>query len=401
VEDDRFTYVGPLEEMPPVAPGAQVIEAEGMAALPGLVNAHTHAAMTLFRSYADDMPLKQWLEEKIWPREAHLTREDIYWGTKLALAEMIRSGTTTFADMYFHMDGVARAVLEAGVRACLCEGLIGNRDFLYRRLKAGVDFALKWRGAGEGRITTMLGPHAPYTCPEDYLKRVAEEAAKHGLGIHIHLAETSQEVEEHRAKYGLSPVLWLREIGILDLPLLAAHCVHLEEKDMEVLAEKGVKVAHCPESNLKLASGVAPVASLLARGVNVALGTDGAASNNNLDMLEEARTAALLSKGISGDPTVLPAPQALHMATLGGARALNLDKEIGSLEAGKKADFILIDLNQPHLFPPNDVVAHLVYSASGRDVDTVVVDGKILMHRRELKTLDLEEIYFQVKRRMA
>lgn len=400
INNDRLHYVGPVDGLPAGWQADTVIEAGDMVALPGLVNAHTHAAMTLLRSYADDLPLKQWLEEKIWPREDRLEREDIYWGSKLALLEMIRSGTTTFADMYFHMDAVAEAVVEAGLRASLCQGLIGLQDTSNKRLEAGISLVKEWHGAGEGRITTMLGPHAPNTCTPEYLTRVAETAAGLGVGLHIHLAETRGEVEDVKARYGATPVALVNKLGLLDLSVLAAHCVHLTTEEIAILAEKKVGVAHCPESNLKLASGVAPVKEMLAAGVNVAIGTDGASSNNNLDMVAETRTAALLAKGITGDPTVVPAHQALVMATLNGARALGLEKEIGTLEAGKKADLILVDMRQPHLMPPNDVEANLVYAARGSDVDTVIVNGKILMTRGEVKTLDAEEIYAQVTKRM-
>ncbi|CEP68344.1 5-methylthioadenosine/S-adenosylhomocysteine deaminase [Moorella glycerini] len=401
INDDRLHYVGPAGGLPPGWQADTIIEAGDKVALPGLVNSHTHAAMTLLRSFADDLPLKQWLEEKIWPREAKLEREDIYWGTKLALLEMIRSGTTTFADMYFHMDAVAEAVVEAGLRACLSQGLIGFQDSGGQRLATGVSLVKEWHGAGDGRVTTMLGPHAPYTCPPEYLSKVADTAAGLGVGLHIHLAETKEEVENVRAQYGYTPVALAAKLGLFELPTLAAHCVHLTAEEIALLAEKKVGVAHCPESNLKLASGVAPVAEMLAAGVNVAIGTDGAASNNNLDMVAEMRTCALLAKGITGDPTVVPAHQVVIMATLNGARALGLEKEIGTLETGKKADLILINKHQPHLMPPHDVEANLVYAARGSDVDTVIVNGKILMAAGEVKTLDAGEIYGQVTKRSS
>ncbi|MBE3573015.1 MAG: amidohydrolase [Moorella humiferrea] len=399
VDGDRLYYVGPANALPAGWQADTVIKAEDKVALPGLVNAHTHAAMALLRSYADDLPLKEWLEKKIWPREARLTREDIYWGTKLALLEMIRSGTTTFADMYFNMDAVAEAVLEAGLRGCLSQGLIGFQDEDGGRLASGVSLVKEWQGAGDGRITTMLGPHAPYTCPPEYLTKVADTAAGLGVGLHIHLAETKGEVADIQSRYGATPIALANRLGLFELPVLAAHCVHLTAEDISILAEKKVGVAHCPESNLKLASGVAPVKAMLSAGVNVAIGTDGAASNNNLDMVGEIRTCALLAKGISGDPTAVPAHQALVMATLNGARALGLDKKIGTLEAGKKADLILVKKRLPHMMPSHNVEADIVYAASGNDVDTVIVNGKILMSGGEVKTLDVEEIYAEVKKR--
>ncbi|MGI6285140.1 amidohydrolase [Neomoorella humiferrea] len=399
VDGDRLYYVGPANALPAGWQADTVIKADDKVALPGLVNAHTHAAMALLRSYADDLPLKEWLEKKIWPREARLTREDIYWGTKLALLEMIRSGTTTFADMYFNMDAVAEAVLEAGLRGCLSQGLIGFQDEDGGRLASGVSLVKEWQGAGDGRITTMLGPHAPYTCPPEYLTKVADIAAGLGVGLHIHLAETKGEVADIQSRYGATPIALANRLGLFELPVLAAHCVHLTAEDISILAEKKVGVAHCPESNLKLASGVAPVKAMLSAGVNVAIGTDGAASNNNLDMVGEIRTCALLAKGISGDPTAVPAHQALVMATLNGARALGLDKKIGTLEAGKKADLILVNKRLPHMMPSHNVEADIVYAASGNDVDTVIVNGKILMSGGEVKTLDVEEIYAEVKKR--
>ncbi|WP_338825403.1 5-methylthioadenosine/S-adenosylhomocysteine deaminase [Moorella humiferrea] len=399
INDDRLHYVGPAGGLPAGWQADTVIKADDKVALPGLVNAHTHAAMALLRSYADDLPLKEWLEKKIWPREARLTREDIYWGTKLALLEMIRSGTTTFADMYFNMDAVAEAVVEAGLRACLSQGLIGLQDGDGGRLATGVSLVKEWQGAGDGRITTMLGPHAPYTCPPEYLTKVAATAAGLGVGLHIHLAETKGEVADIQSRYGATPIALANRLGLFELPVLAAHCVHLTPEDISILAEKKVGVAHCPESNLKLASGVAPVKAMLSAGVNVAIGTDGAASNNNLDMVGEMRTCALLAKGISGDPTAVPAHQALVMATLNGARALGLDKEIGTLEAGKKADLILVKKHRPHMMPSHNVEADIVYAANGNDVDTVIVNGEILMSGGEVKTLDVEEIYAEVKKR--
>lgn len=400
IENDTLQYVGPLAKLPAGWEDQPAINAEDMIAMPGLVNSHTHAAMTLLRGYADDLPLKQWLEERIWPQEEKLDREDIYWGTMLALLEIIRSGTTTFADMYFHMDAVAEAVVAAGTRASLSQGLIGLQDRGEERLAAGIDFIIQWQGAGEGRVTTMLGPHAPYTCPPAYLMKVAEKAADLNTGLHIHLAETKEEVEGVRRQYKYTPVALMDKLGLFNLPVLAAHCVHVTPKEIEILAAKQVGVAHCPESNLKLASGIAPVVDMLAAGVRVAIGTDSAASNNNLDMIGEMRTAALLAKGAILKPTAVPTHKALAMATIYGAMALGLHQEIGSLEAGKKADLILIRKNRPHMIPCHDAEANVVYAASGHDVDTVIVNGKIIMDGGEVKTLDAEKIYAEVRKRI-
>ncbi|MBZ4687137.1 MAG: 5-methylthioadenosine/S-adenosylhomocysteine deaminase [Clostridia bacterium] len=375
----------------------KIIDAEGMIALPGFINCHTHAAMTLLRSYADDLPLMQWLQEKIWPLESKLQAEDVYWGTMLCILEMIKSGTTTFADMYFFMDEVAQAVEESGIRASLSRGLIAFNNG-EKSLEEACKFVEKWHGKAEGRITTMLGPHAPYTCPPDFLKKVVKSAEKLDVGIHIHVAETLQEIEEIRKNYGKTPVEYLDELGVFELPALAAHCVHLNNKDIEILSRKSVGVVHNPESNMKLASGIAPIPQLLKSGVTVALGTDGASSNNNLDMMEEMRSAALLHKVNSQDPTVLKSYEALSMATRNGAKVLGMEDEVGQLKAGMKADIILLDFNKPHLKPLHDINAHMVYSASSADVDTVIVNGKILMEKRKILTIDEERIYSEVEK---
>ncbi|MCR4400011.1 MAG: amidohydrolase [Syntrophomonadaceae bacterium] len=366
---------------------ARRVEGRGRLAMPGFVNTHTHAAMTLFRGVADDMPLMEWLQTRIWPMEARLTAEDVYWGTLLCIVEMIRSGTTAFADMYFFMDQVARAVAESGMRAALARGLIGVGPDADRALEESRAFAERWHGGAQGRIQVMLGPHAPYTCPPDYLQRVMDLAGQLGLAIHIHLAETRGEVEDIVGRYGRSPVRLMEETGLFAHRVLAAHCVHLDDEDIRVLAERGVGVAHNPQSNMKLASGVAPVPRLLAAGVTVGLGTDGASSNNNQDMLDEVRSCALLHKVWCQDPQVVPAYQALEMATVGGARALGLE-DVGMLAPGMRADIILVDLEKPHLYPQHDVAAHLVYAAQASDVDTVMVDGRLLMEERRLLTLD-------------
>lgn len=392
VADGEIVYVGPADGLPDGFTADRFLGGPGMVALPGLVNAHTHAAMTLFRSYADDLPLMKWLEEAIWPLEQKLIAEDVYWGTLLACAEMLLGGTTTFADMYFFMDRVAAAVEKSGIRASLSRGLIGIAPNAEKALKESRAFVQEWHGRANGRITCMLGPHAPYTCPPDYLRKVVAMAAELGVGIHIHVAETRQEVEGIKKQYGCSPVALLAETGLLDLPVLAAHCVHLSPEDIAILAAKGAAVAHNPESNMKLASGIAPVTELLTAGVTVGLGTDGAASNNNLDMLEEMRSAALLQKVAREDPEALPAYAALEMATIGGARALGLGDKIGTLEPGKRADIILLNLRRPHLYPPHDIVAHIVYAAQAGDVDTVIVDGNVVVEGGRLMTLDLDTV---------
>ncbi len=406
IEQNLIKAIGSMEELnnngqlsAEVPADFTVIEGSGKVALPGLINTHTHAAMTLFRGYADDMPLMPWLEEKIFPAEARLEPEDVFWGTMLANLEMLRFGTTCFADMYFFMDEVAKTVEISGMRACLARGLVGVTPSGLESLEQGVAFAKNWQGQAQGRITTRLGPHAPYTCPAEYLKKVVAASDQLGVGLHMHLAETAGEVQDLVDATGLNPIQWMENLGAFQRPVLAAHCVHVTSEDLEILARHAVGVAHNPESNMKLASGVAPVPQMLLRGVTVGLGTDGAASNNNLDLFQEMRSAALLHKVFTQDPTVLPAYQVLEMATAGGARCLGLDQEIGQLKPGYKADVILVDLNKPHLCPRHDLAAHLVYAALASDVHTVIADGKILMQAGQILTLREKEIMEQVEAR--
>ena len=377
---------------------SRVIEGKDFALMPGLVNTHGHAPMTLLRGVADDLPLKEWLEDKIWPLENNLNDDRVYWGTMLAIVEMLKSGTTTFADMYFFEEEIARAVAETGIRAFLGQGITALGPGYEAKLASAREFARDWQGAAEGRITTAIAPHAPYTCPQPYLGEIIAAAASLKLPLHIHLSESPGEVKDSYEQYGKSPVAVLEEAGLFDLPSLAAHCVNVDEEDIEILARHDVRVAHNPASNLKLGSGIAPVPALLAKGVTVGLGTDGAASNNNLNMLEEVRLAALIHKGLSNDPTLLPAVQVLEMATSMGARALFLEEDIGAIREGMKADLILIDLNKPHLTPRHEIEAHIVYSAQPSDVSLVMVDGKILLENGALTTIDEERVIFESNR---
>ena len=366
----------------------RVIDARNGIVMPGLVNAHTHLGMTLLRGYADDIPLGRWLNEYIWPVEAKLDERDVYVGTLLGCLEMIRSGTTTFADMYIRMDGAARAVETSGLRASLSYGMIelGDESRAERELKTGKEFVKRWSNAASGRITTMYGPHAPNTCSPEFLTRVRECSDRDGVSIHIHLAETEAEINEMKSKHGMCSVRLLDKIDFLGPDVLAAHCVWLSPEDIKILKKNDVKVAHNPTSNMKLGSGIAPVPELLKGGIVVALGTDGCASNNDLDMFEEMRMAALLHKVHKLDPTVISAREALEMATINGARALGIDA--GVIAVGKKADIIIVDTNKPHLTPKHDLISHLVYCAKGTDVSTNIVDGKILLENYELTMLD-------------
>ncbi|HJH30222.1 MAG TPA: N-ethylammeline chlorohydrolase [Methanosarcinaceae archaeon] len=369
-----------------------VIDAKGGVVMPGLVNTHTHAGMTIFRGYADDLTLSDWLENHIWPAEAQLTDNDLYIGTKLACLEMIRSGTTAFVDMYIHVDKVARAVEESGMRAALSYGMIdlGDETRAKSELKEGRRFVREWNGRADGRITTMYGPHAPHTCSRDFLGLVREYAFDDNVKIHIHVLETEDELNQMKEQFGMCSVNMLDELGFLDSDVIAAHCVWLSDGDIDILNERGVNVSHNPVSNMKLASGIAPVPKMLARGVNVSLGTDGCASNNNLNMFEEMKTAALLHKVDTSDPTVMPARQVLEMATINGAHAMGTNS--GMLKVGCMADVIIVDMNKPHLTPIYDIPSHLVYSASGGDVRTTIVNGKILMDDYKVLSMDEQKV---------
>ena len=369
----------------------KIIDGKNKFATPGLVNAHTHASMTLLRSYSDDKALMDWLQKDIWPVEDKMTRKDIYWGAALAAVEMIRGGTTAFADMYGPcMEEVARVVEESGLRGNLSQGLISFANG-EKKLASNIALYKNFHGAADGRITVMFGPHAIYTCPPDYLKKVAAEAEKLGAEIHMHMNETQTEIDDCLKNYGKRPFEVVNETGLTDLGMLAAHCVHLSDEEIEIIRQKKIRVAHNPGSNMKLASGICPAPKLLAAGVTVALGTDGASSNNNLDMLEEIRLAALLAKVDTLNPLAVPAAQALQMATQFGAAALGL-QNVGRLEEGCKADIVLWDMRGVDWQPNYNPASLLVYSANSAAADTVIVDGKILMEGRALKTLDEEKI---------
>ncbi len=393
IEDGIITSIGEKE-------GAEhVIDAKGNIVMPGLINAHTHLGMTLFRGYADDLPLKEWLTEHIWPIEAKLTEDDVYAGTLLGCLEMIKSGTTAFADMYIRMNGAAKAVEESGLRGVLSYGMIelGDEERGEKELKIGKEFVKKWNGTSNGRITAMYGPHAPNTCSSEFLMYVREHADEDKVGIHIHASETKAEVEQIKAQCGMSSVKLLDSLNFLGPDVLAAHCIWLSPEDIQILKKKDVKIAHNPTSNMKLASGIAPVPELLEAGITVGLGTDGCASNNTLDMFYEMKMAALLNKVRKLDPTTIPAPKAVEMATVNGARSVGLDT--GVIAEGKKADIIIVDMNKPHLTPRHDLISHLVYCTKGSDVSTTIVDGKILMENYQVKIFDEAEVMARAEER--
>jgi 5-methylthioadenosine/S-adenosylhomocysteine deaminase len=376
------------------------VDCKGRVVLPGLVNAHTHAPMTLLRGLADDLRLDVWLMGYMMPVEREFVRPDfVALGTKLACAEMIRSGTTCFADMYYFEESVAEAAAAAGLRALCAQTVLKfpapDAASFEDGLARARAFIAHWRG--HPLIRPAVAPHAPYTCTTEILRSCAELACEFDVPVHTHLAETLFEVEGSRREHGMPVVPWVRKHRLFDARVLAAHCVHVDEGEIRTLKDAGAGIAHNPTSNLKLGSGVAPVVKMLALGAAVGIGTDGAASNNDLDMFEEMRLAALLAKGVTGDPTALPARQALAMATRVGARAVHCDAITGSLEPGKRADLIVVDLDRPHNVPrfgrdPNGVYAQLVYAGKASDVVDVMCNGRWLMRDRRLLTLDEEEL---------
>ncbi len=377
----------------------RVIDGKGLFAIPGLVNAHTHAYMTLFRNSADDLPFMTWLFDRIMPMEDRLRPGDCYWTTLLGICEMLRSGTTSFLDMFMMPDDAARAVADSGMRAVLSRGLQGQTaDDAggMRRLREAKQDILAYSGKAEGRITFMLAPHAPYTCAPAYLETVIETAAELGVGIHTHLAESRSEIETIREKYGCTPVELMEKVGLFKRHTAAAHCVQLTQNDIRILRDNDVSVLTNPSSNLKLGNGFAPVPELLAAGVNVALGTDGAASNNTLNMFHEINMLALIHKGTHADAVTVTSTEAVTAATIGGAKALDLP--VGAIAVGKKADITLLDLSCPQLNPPTSLVSSLAFSANGSEVDTVIVNGRILLDKRRLTTIDEERVIFESNR---
>jgi 5-methylthioadenosine/S-adenosylhomocysteine deaminase len=401
VTGTTIASLGPSSALPRDIKARSVLDAAGKLIMPGLVNTHIHAAMTLFRGLADDLPLMAWLQEHIFPAEAKfVSPEMVYWCSKLAAAEMLLSGTTTVADGYFLEDSAARAFQEAGLRAVAAQGIIdfpapgvpdpaGNID-------AAADFLENWRDKND-RITPAVFCHSPYTCGAETIRRGKELADLFHAPFFIHAAETRQEVEQIRNSYGISPILHLHSLGILDEKTVLVHCVHLQQEELSLIAACGSRIAHCPESNMKMASGCAPLPQLLKQGITVGLGTDGCASNNDLDLFGEMNCCAKLHKLVSDDPTVVSARQVLRLATVDGARVLGLDRSIGTLAVGRKADIICIDCNQPHLTPLYNQDL-LVYSARGADVTDVLVDGQRVVENRRIRTIDLEETLSRVKR---
>jgi 5-methylthioadenosine/S-adenosylhomocysteine deaminase len=402
VRDGEIVAVGSARELDLRFAAAETIDATGAAILPGFVNSHTHAPMVLFRGIADDLALMDWLQNYIFPAEAAVVdAEFVRWGTRLAAAEMILSGTTTYADMYYFEREIAEETKKAGLRAVLGQTVIDfpapDNETWEEAIAYVRRFAAEYRD--DPLITPAIAPHAPYTVSPEHLREVRALASELGIPILIHLSETSEEVRDVTERYGRAPVAHLESLDFLGPDVVGAHGVWLDDDDIALLARRGTGIAHCPESNMMLASGVAPVVAMLAAGMKVGLGTDGpAGSNNNLDMIEEMASAARLQKVTHGDPRALSARQVLRMATLGGAELLGLDDTIGTIESGKRADIIVIDLAGPGKQPIYSVESAIVYAANGRDVVATVVDGQVLMLNRELRTIDLPAVLAEAER---
>lgn len=394
IEGDRITGIG---DKPAGFSADKVIDGTDKLVIPGLINCHTHSYMSFMRNVADDLSFMDWLFGTIDPIEQQMTDEDTYWGANLAIIEMMKSGTTCFNDMQMNIHQTTRAVKESGMRAVICRGLVGsgNDEAGQSRLRQ----AYEERDAAKDcdRLTFKLGPHAPYTCDDEFLKIVAAEAKKENMGIHTHLSESESEISQIQEKYGCTPIALAEKCGIFDVPAIVAHCVQVTDEDIAILKRKNVSVVTNPASNMKLGNGFAPIAKMLDAGVNVCLGTDGAASNNCLNMFHELSLLTLIHKGTGKTPQCVSAKEGFRIATINGAKALGLEKEIGSIEVGKKADLAILDLNTPSLTPRNNLIAGLSYSANGSEVDTVIINGRITMENRQLLTMDEKLVYGKIQ----
>ena len=395
-----ITAVGQTEQIAKQYRAKKTINAKDSLIMPGFVNCHTHAAMTCFRGIADDLELMDWLNNYIFPAEAkNVNKELAYWGTLLATAEMIKSGTTTFCDMYIFEDETARAAKAAGMRCLIGEVLFDFPSPNFKNIEEGLLYtrmlAEKWQN--DSLINIIVEPHALYTCSPSLLIKAKKIADDFNAPLGIHLLENKTEQEQLHEKFGKSAVSFLKDIGYLNERLIAFHCVCFSDEDMKLFADHGCKISHNPASNMKLASGVAPVPDMLKAGITVGLGTDGCASNNNLDMIKEMSTAAKLHKVSRLDPTLMDAQTVVRMATIEGAKVLGMEKITGSLEVGKKADIIILGLNKPHLTPLYSEYSHLVYAASGADIDTVLINGKVVMENRKLLTIDETDVMQKVR----
>ena len=393
IEGNRIAAIG---ERPEGFVEEKIIEGKDRLAIPGLINCHTHSYMSFMRNVADDLSFMDWLFGTIDPIEQQMTDEDTYWGACLAILEMMKSGTTCFNDMQMNIHQTTRAVKESGIRAVICRGLVGSGNDEAGQMRLRQAYEERDAAADCDRLTFMLGPHAPYTCDDAFMRIVSEEAKKNNMGIHVHLSESESEIEQIREKYHCTPIEMAEKNGLFDVPAIAAHCVQITDSDMDILQAKNVSVVTNPASNMKLGNGFAPVPKMLEKGVNVCIGTDGAASNNSLNLFHEMSLLALIHKGVAKTPQCVSAKEVFRIATINGAKALGLEKEIGTLEAGKKADIAILNLNTPSLSPRNNLIAGLSYSANGSEVETVIIDGKVTMENRKVLTMDEELVYKKI-----
>lgn len=394
IEGDKITGIG---DKPAGFSADKVIDGTDRLVIPGLINCHTHSYMSFMRNVADDLSFMDWLFGTIDPIEQQMTDEDTYWGANLAIIEMMKSGTTCFNDMQMNIHQTTRAVKESGMRAVICRGLVGSGNDEAGQMRLRQAYEERDAAADCDRLTFKLGPHAPYTCDDEFLKIVAAEAKRENMGIHIHLSESESEISQIQEKYGCTPIALAEKCGIFDVPAIAAHCVQVTDEDIDILKRKDVSVVTSPASNMKLGNGFAPIAKMLDKGVNVCLGTDGAASNNCLNMFHELSLLTLIHKGTGKTPQCVSAKEGFRIATINGAKALGLEKEIGSVEVGKKADLAILDLNTPSLTPRNNLIAGLSYSANGSEVDTVIINGQVTMENRKILTVDEKLVYAKIQ----
>ena len=401
INGNRIECVGDLTALE----AGKVIDAAGKLVMPGLINAHTHAYMTIHRNYADDLAFFDWLD-KVDRVEQGMTEEDVYWTTLLAIIEMLRSGTTCFVDMAIKSakeksgpkSAVAGAVLDSGFRAVICRGLAGAADSEESVRKYGEAIREMELFREESRLSFIHGPHAPYSCMADYLQKLTQSCREHGIGQHIHLSESRAEMEGMEKEHGTTPIQYVNDLGVFDVPCIVAHAVWATDEDIRILAEKNVSVAICPKSNMKLGNGFSPAEKFREAGINVCLGTDGCGSNNSLNMFQEMNAAALVYKGSNRKAQCVGAADVLRMATVNGAKAVGHEGELGVIREGALADLILINLNEPQFIPANNLISGLVYSSTGAEVDTVIVDGRVLMEGRKLTTIDEARVYDEVRK---
>lgn len=390
IEDELIVAVGQAADS---FEPQEIIDATDHILMPGFVNCHAHSAMTLLRGFAEDLPLQTWLQKWVWPAEAKHTETTLNIGNELAIAEMIKSGTTSFLDMYVRQDLLAESLLRTGMRGVLSRAVLTFEGDVEKHLQDNVD--LKYRYQDENLVSVFVSAHAPYTCNDKDLLLVREAALEHDMGLHIHISETKKELDDYLGEFGKTPVSYLNDLNMFDAHTLGAHCVHITQEDMHILSEKGVCVSHNPKSNLKLASGVAPLVDMLEHNITVGIGTDSVASNNSLSMIDEMKTASLLQKGILNDATVLPAKQILNLATREGAKALRLE-DVGQIKVGYQADLILLDKSGIHMLPGFNPLTDVVHSATHQDVTHTMVAGKFLMRDRILVTIDEEKLRYDI-----